>query len=242
MRPVPGPSAPMPGRLHALLRRQLRVRSGVLDRFAVFTATLGLVLLTATPARAHSALLSTDPADGAKLTAGPVSAQFVFSQDVLPSFAQVTLAGPDGAVTRLETTIDGATVRAAVPTSPPLTAGRWTLAYRITSKDGHPITGTTSFTLTRQAGSSGPSPAATRSLLPAAQDGAATSAPATPGAVATTGPTRGGTGSRPDLSGFIWAAAGFLVAGLVVVAYEMRQRRRLHKPGPSEGGGPSTEQ
>ena len=245
MRPGPGPSVPMLGPLYAPLRRQLRMRSGVLARFAVFTATLGLVLLTATPATAHSALLSTDPADGAKLTAAPASTQFVFSQDVLPSFAQVTIAGPDGAVTRLETTINGATVHAAVPTSPPLTAGLWTLAYRITAKDGHPITGTTSFTLTSQAGSSGPSgpsPAATGSLLPSAPDRAATSAPATPLAVATTGPARGGKGSRPDLSGFIWAGAGFLVAGLVVVAYEIRQRRRAPSSRPSEGGAPSADQ
>lgn len=228
MRTGPGPSAPMPGRLYARLRRQLRVRNGVLARFAVLTATLGLVLLTATPATAHSALISTDPADGATLTAAPASAQFVFNQDVLPSFAQVTLAGPDGAMIRLETVIDGATVRAAVPTSLPITAGRWALAYRITSKDGHPITGTTSFTLTSQADSAGPSPAATGSLLPSTPDRAATSAPATAVAAATTGQARGGTGSRPDLSGFIWAGAGFLVVGLVVVAYEIRQRRRRH--------------
>lgn len=100
--------------------------------------TLGL-MLSATPAMAHAGLTSSTPEDGATLKALPGEIVLEFTEEVsTPAFVAVT--DPDNR--RLESgdpVIDGATVRQSI--DPATHAGLHTIAYRVVSADGHPVTG-----------------------------------------------------------------------------------------------------
>ncbi|WP_040744572.1 copper resistance CopC family protein [Nocardia transvalensis] len=107
----------------------------------------GLATLTAGPAAAHSAVVSTDPADGAQLDAGPARVAITFNENLQPSFPSLTVVGPDGnRWDKGQPQVDGPTVSVEVGALGP--AGQYTIAYRVTSADGHPVSGTRTFTLT----------------------------------------------------------------------------------------------
>lgn len=120
--------------------------------------TAGLAVLGAGPAAAHSILVSVDPADGAQLSTGPARVTFTFNENLQPSFPSVTVVGPDGNLwSEGQPVVDGPRVSIAVRELGP--AGKYTMAYRVTSADGHPVSGTRSFTLTT-AGHGTPGPKA----------------------------------------------------------------------------------
>ena len=56
---------------------------------------------------------------------------------------QVVVTGPSGAVQQGAPTIEGRVVTQAISPSAP--AGSYTVAYRVTSDDGHPVTGSYAF-------------------------------------------------------------------------------------------------
>ncbi|WP_406674378.1 copper resistance CopC family protein [Nonomuraea sp. N2-4H] len=98
------------------------------------------------PARAHNVLISSDPKDGATLTAPPERVTLVFDQAVRQGYAQVGVTSADGG-----SWADGAAVVAAERVTvqvKPLPAGSYTVGYRILSADGHPVTGKIGFTVT----------------------------------------------------------------------------------------------
>ena len=107
------------------------------------TAVLGL----ATPALAHNTLIGSDPAEGAKLSAGPARVTLTFDQPVQNDFNTITVTARDG--THWEggpAAVQGNAVSAPVrPLGP---AGEYTIGYRILSADGHPVSGAVRFTLT----------------------------------------------------------------------------------------------
>ena len=107
---------------------------------AVLTAVwLVLSVAGAGPAAAHAQLVSSNPADEAVLTAMPEHVEFVFNEDINPSFAQVVVG--DGARDQAvdDVTVDGPAVRAAIPSD--VTQAEVTARYRVVSADGHPISG-----------------------------------------------------------------------------------------------------
>jgi methionine-rich copper-binding protein CopC len=110
---------------------------------------LGL-LLGAGTAFAHNVLLSSDPAAGASLDTGPsrVTLRFDLPVQTSSDFNVITVIGPEGGhYENGEADVDGSTVSAAVnPLGP---AGRYTIGYRVVSDDGHPVSGSVGFTLTR---------------------------------------------------------------------------------------------
>lgn len=92
-------------------------------------------------------LISSDPADGARLTAAPGSVTLVFDQSVRQGFAQISVNGPGGAAFADGTTaVSGA--KATVKVKPLPAAGDYVIGYRILSSDGHPVSGKVTFTLT----------------------------------------------------------------------------------------------
>lgn len=98
------------------------------------------------PARAHNVLISSDPKDGAALTAAPERVTLVFDQAVRQGYAQVGVTSADGG-----SFADGAASVAAERVTvqvKPLPAGSYVVGYRILSADGHPVTGKISFTVT----------------------------------------------------------------------------------------------
>jgi methionine-rich copper-binding protein CopC len=110
-------------------------------------------------ASAHATRIATDPLDKAPLATGPARVSATFNERMQPSFAAMTVVGPDGNLWSTgEPKVEGAEVSIAVlPLGP---AGTYTVNYRATSADGHVVSGSWSFVLT-QPGSGQPGPPAT---------------------------------------------------------------------------------
>lgn len=111
---------------------------------------LALVLAMALPtatASAHSQLMSTDPVENAQLAEGPERVSATFNERLQSAYAQMTVVGPDG---RLWSTgdpqVDGPVVSIALRPLGPV--GHYTVNYRVTSADGHPVSGSWEFELT----------------------------------------------------------------------------------------------
>jgi methionine-rich copper-binding protein CopC len=126
---------------------------------------LAAMTLTATVnaqvASAHATRVSSQPADNAVLTAGPDQVSATFNEQLQTTFAAMAVVGPDGNVWSTgQPTVQGAVVSVGMrPLGP---AGTYTVNYRVTSADGHVVSGSWSFRLTVPGtGTPGPAPAAT---------------------------------------------------------------------------------
>mgnify|MGYP000060542218 FL=1 len=129
-------------------------------RLLVAVLLIVTMALTTTPAAwAHAVRTASDPADGATLTAGPARVTATFSEQLQSEFAAMTVVGPDGNLwSSGPPEVQGATVGVGLrPLGP---AGRYTVNYRVTSADGHVVSGSWSFTVSVTAqGTPGPSAA-----------------------------------------------------------------------------------
>src|SRR6202012_2206301 len=126
---------------------------------ALLLATVAFApTLTAGAASAHAARVSADPADKASVSTGPVRVSATFNEDLQTTFAAMTVVGPDGNLwTAGSPQVQGTVVSVGVrPLGP---AGDYTVNYRVTSADGHVVSGSWSFRLTA-AGTGTPGPAA----------------------------------------------------------------------------------
>jgi methionine-rich copper-binding protein CopC len=179
---------------------------------------LGLLLLTllclpVAPAAAHNVLRSSSPASGEHLPAPPREVRLEFTDDVIELGTQVAVTGPAGPVETGQALVAGTEVTAVLPAGLP--AGGYEVAWRASSADGHPISGTFSFT----AEAAAPTPAAPAASAPAPSPPvSATSAPATPTAAA---PKDSGGGTPPAL----WVALGAALAVGAGAAGIARRRR-----------------
>jgi methionine-rich copper-binding protein CopC len=117
-------------------------------RVFVCALVCAAVALTGMPvASAHTALTSSDPAADAKLTAGPAAVSATFNENLQPTFAAMTVVGPDANLWSVgDPRVSGAVV--SVPLRPLGPSGRYTVNYRVTSADGHVVSGSWSFTVT----------------------------------------------------------------------------------------------
>lgn len=124
----------------------------------LLAAMMSTAILNAQPASAHAARVSADPADNAVLTTGPDRVAATFNERLQTTFAAMTVVGPDGNVWSTgEPTVQGAVVGIGLrPLGP---AGTYTVNYRVTSADGHVVSGSWSFRLT-VAGTGTPGPPA----------------------------------------------------------------------------------
>lgn len=120
----------------------------------VSVAALLTLLIAAPVASAHSQVTGYSPADGSSLDTSPATASVSFNEVPQSQFATLNVVGPDGNLwSKGDARIEGQSVVVDVGELGP--AGEYTLAYRITSADGHPVSGTSTFTLT-QAGTGTP--------------------------------------------------------------------------------------
>ncbi|MGV0743223.1 copper resistance CopC family protein [Mycolicibacterium sp. XJ870] len=123
---------------------------------AFFLTVAGLA--GAGTASAHATRVGTDPAENATLTGSPTRVSATFNEALQQAFAAMTVVGPDGNLwSDGEPQVQGAVIGVAVrPLGP---AGTYTVNYRVTSADGHVVSGSWSFELT-VAGTGTPGPAA----------------------------------------------------------------------------------
>jgi methionine-rich copper-binding protein CopC len=114
--------------------------------------------LTAQVASAHATRVSCEPTDNAALSTGPNRASATFNERLQTTFAAMAVVGPDGNVWSTgDPTVQGAVVGIDVrPLGP---SGSYTVNYRVTSADGHVVSGSWSFRLTVP-GTGTPGPAA----------------------------------------------------------------------------------
>jgi methionine-rich copper-binding protein CopC len=114
--------------------------------------------LTAGAAGAHAARVSVDPADHASVSTGPGLVSATFNEDLQTTFAAMTVVGPDGNLWSAGSpAVHGTVVSVGVRPLGPV--GDYTVNYRVTSADGHVVSGSWSFRLTA-AGTGTPGPGA----------------------------------------------------------------------------------
>lgn len=115
--------------------------------FFAGAAMLGM----AAPAAAHNVLVSSDPKDKSSLDAGPTTVTLTFDQPVQGGEGINTVSVTDGSGGHYE--VAGApTVSSNVVTAQVNALGAtgdYTVGYRILSADGHPVSGSLTFTLTK---------------------------------------------------------------------------------------------
>ena len=168
---------------------------------------------TAVSASAHDRLESTDPADGAALEVAPDHVDLVMSSDPLGLGTQVQVTGPAGVVSTGEVSIVDDTVTQALAADRP--AGTYEVQWRITSSDGHPVSGSFSFTAGAGTPSAPASATPSGNTLTATSPAAAASSPAVDPV--------GGTGSSsPLLAAGVLALAVLAIVGVLV---GVRRRR-----------------
>jgi len=109
---------------------------------------MSAVLLVAGPvplAAAHDELTGTEPADGTTVGAAPTQVRMEFSGEIASVGSFVTVTGPLGTVTDGTPQIEGTdVVQPLVADTPP---GEYAVVWRVTSQDGHPISGEFDYTV-----------------------------------------------------------------------------------------------
>jgi methionine-rich copper-binding protein CopC len=135
---------------------------------AILVGVIALQVAGAGPATAHARLVSSSPAKGATLNRLPQVAELKFSE-VVGQPAALVVTGPDGNVisTGKAAVVDAILSRPLDTTRQ--AAGAYTMSYQVTSVDGHPISGTVTFTLSTGQVTPAPVPTVDRGI-PAAPD------------------------------------------------------------------------
>lgn len=171
----------------------------------------GLLLVGAPGAAAHDRLVSSSPAADETLDAVPAEVVLTFSAEVQELGTVAELHEGGGAVVAADASrVDGRDVVLDVPDDLP--AGEYDVVYRVTSSDGHPISGEIPFTLDVAAAPTTAAPTPSASPAPSPT----TSAPTTTAPDVAPTPTSDATEPAAATDdGVPWAP---VVAVLVVVA------------------------
>jgi copper resistance protein C len=182
--------------------------AGIAGRVAALAATavLGmLVMMTAPAAAAHTSLKAASPAIGS-VVAPPVRIELTYADPVrLPRVILTDQSGRRHEAGRAAA-VDNMVTQQVTGT---LTPGTYTVAWRVVAADGHPVTGSYSFTVANaaQPGSTAAGPAD----IPAAGSGAADS---------------GVPAGRPASgAGWWWMGLALLVSAVLAGATALIRRR-----------------
>ncbi|MFD7288845.1 copper resistance protein CopC [Streptomyces sp. NPDC059863] len=114
-------------------------------RGAVVPAVAALLWTSAPSASAHTELVSASPGEGASIASLPERVQLTFSDPMTQDYAKVAVTGPRGEAVLGDPEVKGEVVSVRLaPASPP---GRYQVGYRVVSADGHPVSGSLTFTV-----------------------------------------------------------------------------------------------
>ncbi|MBS2938486.1 copper resistance protein CopC [Nocardioides sp. J2M5] len=131
----------------------MRIRRSAVLRAAGILAAAGLgVLVSATPSGAHTDFIGADPHDGANLHELPREVRLEFSEQMDPGLSSVSVRGGAGTGVNVDVATGEKPTElvATLPASLAPESGtttEWTISFRVVSRDGHPVAGTTTFTL-----------------------------------------------------------------------------------------------
>jgi methionine-rich copper-binding protein CopC len=131
------------------------------------------VTATAPPAEAHDSLVSTAPADGATVAQPPTKVVLTFDEPALALGTAIVVTSASGQQVQAgaPSLVDNTVTQPLQPGSP---AGAYTVIWRVTSADGHPISGRLTFdasagsTVARSEGATAASSPAAQAPAPAA--------------------------------------------------------------------------
>lgn len=185
----------------------------------VLAATLLGLLSLASPAAAHSTLISSSPAADAVLPTPPTSVELVFSEDIRDFQPKLAITVGDHDPVEVTPTVHGARVDADLtgldlPTPAGLDPVAWKIGYRVVSADGHPISGLVPFSV---------------------GDGPAPSPPPSGTAPADGTAGAGGTPAESGWGPWGWVLAAVALAMVAAVAAAGVLLRRRRRPGGSPG-------
>ena len=188
---------------------------------ALLFAGFGTALTAAPAALAHDELVSATPADGSVLEEAPAELELVFSSALMDIGNKVIVADSTGTdVVESEPVLNRETLVQALPA---LENGDYQVNWRAVSSDGHPITGTFSFTV------DAPVPATPETTTPASAP--AESAAATATAEPTAESSEPAATEESAASHVPWALGGAAVGAVVALAVwagaaQLKKRRR----------------
>lgn len=211
-----------------------RVSARALGSVVGLAVLLAAMVLSAAPALAHNTLLGTDPADGSTVEVAPSRVTLTFDEPAQALGTEMVVLGPDGStVSTGDAELVDATVSQALVTDLP--AGMYTVQWRVTSADGHPLSGALTFTAANGSGTPADASTAPETTTDPAPD--ATGAPTTgPTATATAGaasPADDPTGTEvaeDEEAGLAAGAVVAIIAGVLAVAalvgFVVHERRK----------------
>jgi methionine-rich copper-binding protein CopC len=181
----------------------------------------GLMLVSvARPAWAHDVLRSSSPGDGTHVERPPAEVVLTFDEPALAVGTEILVTGPSGSVATGPPRLVDTEVRQSLAGGP---AGAYTVVWRVTSADGHPVSGTFGFTADQaSASTSTMSSPGTTTTSAATGPTTTTSMPAT-AAATSPGAAAEAAGGFPRLGVVLTAAVVALAA--LVVAWTVRRRR-----------------
>jgi copper resistance protein C len=112
----------------------------------VVLAAAAFLVGAATAAQAHNILVRTSPADGSIAKVVPGQVTLTFNEPAVAVGTEIIVTGPSGQVqTGAAVLVDNTVTEHVRPASP---AGPYTVIYRVTSSDGHPVSGRFTFSAT----------------------------------------------------------------------------------------------
>lgn len=181
----------------------------------------GLSLTMAAPAGAHDVLIGSSPEDKSTVSESPDVVELTFNGPVSNEFVQVVVLDADQTEHQQgDADIVGGTVTQPVDT---LMDGAYTISYRVVSSDGHPITGTLSFTVAGS-GAAEPSEPAAPSPEPTPSEPAASSEPADASPTPASAVTSADDGIGATTVVLVVAGAAVVIAGIAYLATGGRRR------------------
>lgn len=116
-------------------------------KLLVLLAAVAALVLGAGPASAHSRVVSSNPADGAAIDHSQPSVSITFNEPIQDKFASASVVGPDQHFWQAgDPVVEGPVLRIPLRELGPV--GVYEVNYRVTSADGHPVSGKRTFRLT----------------------------------------------------------------------------------------------
>ncbi|NHN55482.1 copper resistance protein CopC [Calidifontibacter sp. DB0510] len=186
----------------------MRIRS----LLALLAAALLPLLVVGMPtASAHDRVASTTPKDGSTV-APPEKIVLSLSDRAQPTGTQLKVTGPQGEVTSGTAIVTGKVVTQAL--KPGLPNGKYTVVWRVTSSDGHPISGTFAFTVAGATASTSSSATASGSSASNSAGSAASSTSPTPPAQQT--PTNSSNNAPAVVIGAVVLAVLLIGGGVLL--------------------------
>ena len=158
---------------------------------------------------AHNVLIGTTPGDGAQVKMAPATVVLTFNEPAIATGTKMIVTGPAGSATVGDPVLIDNTVRQSL--QPGLPAGEYTVEWRVTSADGHPING--SFSFQAKAGSAPDVPSTA---------GPSASPPAAPSSA--TGTNQPATNQNGRHSGWLWLLAVIPIGLAAALGWRFRRR------------------